>query len=270
MIQPGWHNRTWPLLALVMIIYLWWLALHWAEACAVNEFAKKDSTGCLEFVLNRYQTLISALIALLSALLTIIYLHKQIQHSDDQEKKRIERQEYSARATLPLSLSSYQNYASDCIKVLLQILVLNKTNHRNHQQLQCPSIPREATENLMRIIEHSDLETRKIFADNITVIQIQHSRLEDVCARMSGAAKEAGKLLFDENIFSSIVDSLEVYATQDRLFNYARRSSDQTDTKIDLKNAAFMTNIHNDEYPRVFSIIDNGRRIRDQIAQKLP
>lgn len=226
MIQPGWHNRTWPLLALVMIIYLWWLALHWAEACAVNEFAKKDSTGCLEFVLNRYQTLISALIALLGALLTIRYLRKQIQHSDDQEKKRVERQNYAARSSLPVALSQIYSYGEECLKLLAQAKyrMTDSAPYSIYGALTAPEIATFPLSTLDRNIEFADNPAKERMADLIACVQVQRSRIEGVLSSPTHIS-----------LASSTVDIYEILSVIDSLFPYSRRETDEVGGRLIVK-----------------------------------
>lgn len=255
MIQPGWQNRTWPLLALVMIIYLWWLVLYWAEACAANEFAKKDTTGCLEFVLNRYQTLISALIALLGALLTIIYLHKQIQHSDDQEKKRIERQNYAARASLPLALSQIYSYGEDCLKLLAQAnyRMTGSAPYSIDGPLTAPEIATFPISTLDRNIEFADNPAKERMADLIACVQVQRARLEGVLRAPS-----------QPELASSTVDVFEILSIIDSLFPYSRRETAELESSLVIKQPISLP------VPADKTLLDNFILIKQKKWDKKP
>jgi hypothetical protein len=79
--------------------------------------ADKELGWCFEFWLNRYQTLIAGVFALVGAFLTVQAVRGQIQQADRLEEERRERESYAARAALPLALSGITiTHSSACTR----------------------------------------------------------------------------------------------------------------------------------------------------------
>ena len=68
--RPGWKNRTWPLVTVIVVAAAWALSVWMANKCQSGALGSLGA-GCLEYWLNRYQTLLAGLTAIAAAFITI-------------------------------------------------------------------------------------------------------------------------------------------------------------------------------------------------------
>ncbi len=206
------------------------------STCAIEvEPNLRGSFGCLDFWLNRYQTLLTGFIALAGALLGGFYLNRQINQTDAHERLRVSRKKIAARTLLPLTLTQFSEYAQQCMSVCAS---LRKHDWQGRIEapaeisFSCPEIPREALTSLTVNVEYSDNDVQDRLASLISFIQIQRSRLNGDCKRAS-----ANDFVATWSVDQRIAEAVVVFGACQSLFKYARRESELPDD-IDIYSAA--------------------------------
>jgi hypothetical protein len=169
--------------------------------------------------IDRYQTLIAGLLALLGAWWTVRRLSEQIRQTAIIETDRRERRNLAARTVMPAALSALVDYATACLKFLEQFGRDEYGLVTPPPGISPPSVPSEAMLTLRECIQFGDYAVAEIIADMISKIQIQQARLVDILR----FAAEPGGIITQENINTYTVDALEVIARASKLFPYARR-----------------------------------------------
>ena len=112
-----WGLWAWGVTAPVILVAL---VVMWAEpgACdakLISNTASAPSANCFEFWLNRYQTMISGLLALSAAVAAYLAAKLQIGHIERLEEKRRQAEENAARARLSFALKDIMSYAASCM-----------------------------------------------------------------------------------------------------------------------------------------------------------
>lgn len=138
---------------------------------------------CIVEFLNKWQTLITGLLALLAAIPTVYLLHRQINLSERHERTRRETSEAAARAVLPLTLSAIIDYAEQSSNTL-HTLYQNREEEvipESIRAIELPLVPESAISSLQSMIEAStNPSIIKVVAKLIQKIQIQNSRIRSV------------------------------------------------------------------------------------------
>ena len=134
----------------------------WAEpgACTATFGFGKDETqaaNCFEFWLNRYQTMVSGILALSAAVVAYLAARAQIRHAENLIEKRRQTEAYAARATLPLALSEVCDYAGACFDIFKSRL----PNYKDRSPLDLPTFPSSAVKPLQDCIRFSDKDQAK-------------------------------------------------------------------------------------------------------------
>lgn len=199
------------------------------------EVAKQANTpvfGCLEFWLNRYQTLLSALLALGAAGASIYFLRRQISQADRQEEERYAREGAAARAVLPVTLSALCEYAVEAGSSLAHILpTLAVAGVVKGLSKQFPELPEGPIGQLEKVIKTIPVDQGKAFAEIIAEMQVLNARARSMI--------EEGRAV-KHNVLEYILDAVEIYARCSANFDYARRYSEATQSTIprqDMKSA---------------------------------
>ncbi len=160
-----------------------------------------------------WQTLISGFLALIAAVVAVIYLKKQISLSEKQETDRLQRQHNAARATLPLTLSGL----CQVIEKMLRELHKAKSDPNT---FQLPAPPTNAITELQQIILSTDNSSVTTPVSKIIrEIQTLWARVEALSNR--GNPPHNHILLiptFDE----WIIQAAKIYALIESLFDYSR------------------------------------------------
>jgi hypothetical protein len=205
-------------------------------------------------VVDRYQTLIAGLLALLGAWWTVNKLSEQIRQTAQIETDRRDRLNLAARTVMPAALSALVEYATICLKFLNQFHPDEYGVITPTPGVSPPSVPTEAILTLRDCIQFGDYSAAELIADMISKIQIQQARLVDILQ----FASEAGGIITQRNIDTYVVDALEVIARASKLFPYARRDlngSPATPTVDDIRRAARLRGI-DERREDVYALID--------------
>ena len=184
----------------------------WAEpgACHTNLIsnpASAPSANCFEFWLNRYQTMVSGLLALSAAVVAYLAARAQIRHAEGLVEKRRQAEEYAARAGLPLALTEVCNYAAACRDIFKSRLL----NRKYSSPLELPLFPGDVVEPLQYCIRFSDKDQAKKIADLLSFLQIFQSRVTD-SDRWSKMA-----------LYDGISDAVVLNLLASDLYDYGRR-----------------------------------------------
>jgi hypothetical protein len=194
------------------------------------------SAGTLEASLNskvfvgndgrlQWETLVTGITALLAALLTIMFLNRQIRQTAILAKDQRQRQARSARAVLPFALSELEQYTRVCIKGLYDLrpyfqsadpLDLSQIN-KCLSAWPSPRLPEDVLSVFKECVEFSDKAPALAASTLIGKLQVQKSRLTEYASRL-----RLQHFLPPSTIDLAIGDAAEVFARGSRLFPFAR------------------------------------------------
>ena len=128
-------------------------------------------------LLYNYQTLIAGALAFGGAVLTVVFLRRQIFQSDAQELERRRRENLAARAMMPAALSEIGEYSRECVKLLRPLLPALPEQVIRGEIQEIPLLPAEALFTLRQSVEFGSNDIAENIADLIRKLQIQRSRL---------------------------------------------------------------------------------------------
>lgn len=149
----------------------------------------------LSFI-SEWQTLISALIALIAALWTIKLMSKQSRGEEIRHVAGLERKKLAARAQMPDALSGMAKYVQSCCLSLLE-------------GAEKPEPPLLEMSTLKSVIEHiDDAEAAKTFT-LVSWYQVQHARIQ---ADRKLKEIERNDMLYDAVLLLAHVNALFDYA----------------------------------------------------------
>lgn len=213
---------------------------------AVNATGKE--TWCFEFWLNRYQTALAAILALLAALGTAYVVRQQIKQADRHEDERYGREGAAARAVLPLSLSTICQYAEISAQILEKFLP-NHGEQAAFQQLgkDLPDFPVDAVAQLGNVIKTIPVVQGRALAAIIAEMQVFRARTEGMIRDRS-----TNEIAVREYI----LDAVEIYARCYVNFDYARTEAEApcaTVTAENMKSACAVMRLQKAE---LFAMID--------------
>jgi len=138
------------------------------------------SSGALEAVclVERFQSLIAGILALIGAIWTIRTITRQIRQTNDHEEERRRRKSFASRSALPLVLTNICDYArelagfADCV---YRKDLEGYADTKNRKLVE--KYPYEHIEILKQCVEHADLATMTILSSLIRRIQFTRSRV---------------------------------------------------------------------------------------------
>jgi hypothetical protein len=227
----GWRLLVGLFLATTVIVWAWSTARTGLCELATQTAARelKPVPSCLEFWLNRYQTLLTGILAFGSAAVTVGYLRKQVRQVEETESRQRGRDNYAARAILPLVLSSICEYAER------SILTLNEFDPEEHDpsQLDLPDLPPDLIDPLRECVRYSDRPEAKQLADLLHWLQVQSTRQRGLHSDLQ--SKSATRIIARHDVDKAIIDAADLYALASRLFDYGRRAEEGDKDKPSLK-----------------------------------
>lgn len=219
----------------------------WAEpgACTATFGFGKDETqaaNCFEFWLNRYQTMVSGILALSAAVVAYLAARAQIRHAENLIEKRRQTEAYAARATIPLALSEVCDYAGACFDIFKSRL----PNYKDRSPLDLPTFPSSAVKPLQDCIRFSDKDQAKKIADLLSNLQIFHSRV-------SGKSRWRKAMLYER-----ILDAVILIIRASELFDYGRRIEEGWMKRPDparIGRELRMNGFSSDQHPMLFAFV---------------
>jgi len=223
------------------------------RGCAVSGSGalREGGTGsafCVEFWLNRYQTLIGGILALGGAYLAFSAVRQQISQVERHENERRERESNAARAVVTHALSKLNTYAGECVSVLRK--------HRPNAghvfvsgPINPPKFPHDVIPILQNAVRYSSSEFAVQFADLIAQAQIQNSRMSYISEK-SSASPHGGATFTD--LQGNIFDALDLYVRSGRLFDYGRIFLDYHIVETSKLREAFrLLDLDHDDWPLI-------------------
>ncbi|MHA1564340.1 MAG: hypothetical protein ACTSX7_03400 [Alphaproteobacteria bacterium] len=214
--------------------------------------------------LKDFQPIIGSILALFAAVLTIFFINRQITQTDRHAKEQRRRRNASARAVMPLELSTLCTYAEQCAMFLAELYPApNEDGNIRAPEgwsTTVPVVAPEAVSVLRECIEFADEAIAHVIEDLLVKLQVQGSRLQGVRADLLGtSATSSAARISRMDLDTYIVDAIEVYACAALLFEYARRETDEAPRAPNLKDmatAAKLSGIRNHRFPRIHEILE--------------
>jgi hypothetical protein len=152
--------------------------------------------------ISEWQTLISAILALIAALWTVHEMRKQTRGDETRHENELLRKKLAARAQMPDALSEMSGYVRESCRYL----VCGEKK---------PTAPVGATNTLKTVIEHIDTKEAEKTFDLVSWFQVQHARL---MGSQKPKAIETAEMLYDAALLQAKVN---------RLFDYARNETEE-------------------------------------------
>lgn len=194
----------------------------------------------------RYQTGISALVAMCAALIAYRSMLSQRRNADRQlEDARKAREDAQDRkrlasvAALPVALADVTGYAESCTRLLTEVHPIKFFQDCDFRpewpegQLP-PPLPSGATIGTIKeCVEFAPSPVALALAKLLQTLQVQHSRLEGLHADMTGRST-LEVVVVAHTIQSHLYDALELHLMGSRLFYYARGETLEAPPPVDL------------------------------------
>lgn len=165
-----------------------------------------DFIWCALGVLERWQTLIGAVLALGAAAWTIRIMKKQMREDQNRHERAAERKKYATRSQLPEALSALSAYVRAVVRAYLD-------------GAEPPNVaPIDAVNTLKLAIEFVDDAAAARLFELVSWYQVWSARLEG----MHNERLDENTLLYDSALLNSYVGSL---------FEYARNEADSVELR---------------------------------------
>ncbi|UDL96230.1 hypothetical protein LGH83_08645 [Lichenihabitans sp. PAMC28606] len=171
---------------------------------AASSIINKAASNCFEFWVNRYQSLIAGLFALIAACVGYKAIQKQIASSEDIVKKALARERLASISVLSLALSDVCDYANLCVKSLVYF----QRAPRPGPAFQAPVFP-DSVVSILRECIRADADQLTGLASLISQIQVFRARIR-------------GEEHSPSSVESHLYDALELYVRASDLFDLAR------------------------------------------------
>ena len=226
---------------------------YFLQACTssnsgVLRSAADGSAYCIEFWLNRYQTLIGAALALGGAFLAFSAVRQQIAQAERHAADKEKRDSNAARAVVTHALSKLNGYASGCVRALKSCRP-TEGQHFARGRLHLPEFPEEVIPVLQDAVRYSDPPVAAQFADLIAQTQVQKARIESAVNKSNDS--EQSDLTFTE-LQDRIIDAMDMYARTEILFDYGRHFMNRgLVTAGDLRGSLLVFELDAEEWPRI-------------------
>lgn len=204
--------------------------------------------------LNRWQTLVAGLLALLGAWWTVRGIRGQIAQTALLEKERHLREERAAKVVLPMAVSELTQYSVDCIKLLEPHVRSSGASRQVPPDMTAPRIPDAILEPMQASARFADPSVAAQIQQTLGWLQIQHSRLENLIQR---ARQRSSREIWEVEGVGAIMDAAELHAGCSDLFSYARGSTPDPSLTFEkkLQTALFLAGIVDVDYPALSAAI---------------
>lgn len=193
----------------------------YCSTTAAVAVGKDEAYSCIEYWLNRYQSLIGGFLALAGAYLALWGVRSQIRQTENYNLDREERESDASRAILQLSLREITKYAESCIDFITALPGENEESEYDINAVTVPRFPEQCISILQDVVRHCNRKEADEIGDLIFHAQVQMSRLDDVIDNIRNETASA----FSPNwLGQNLLDAADLYARAERLFEFARRS----------------------------------------------
>jgi hypothetical protein len=195
-------------------------------------------------LLDKWQTLVAGGLALIGAMWTVYYIHRQIKQVDDLEKARRSREELAARAVLPLALSQLVQYANECLQLIKDHSMQPENLHRPPlgENIELPTVQRDIIGTLQACVRYGDDNVVAQISTLLATLQVQQARLRDLISRR---AQWPNRRIPRVQALDVMIDAAEVHAKASALFEYGREVADMRakSTRQEINSAFFRIGI---------------------------
>ncbi len=185
---------------------------------AVHIFAAAPQMPALGQWLDKWQTLIAGVLALVGAYWAVIGIRQQIEFSERQERERLQREHNAVRATLPLTLSGL-------IEPLRSMLLALHTAREGVRaqgfttDFDPPAVPAQYVTELQAVIATTDQkDVIEPISEIIREIQTLWARVEV----LRDEREQRRRADLDINIDDWVIQAAQIHALTESLFDYAR------------------------------------------------
>jgi hypothetical protein len=194
--------------------------------------------------LDKWQTLLAGVLALIGAMWTVYYIHRQIKQVDELEKARRSKEELAARAVLPLALSQLVQYASECLRVIKDRSVQPGMLPGDplDENAGLPTVQRDIIGTLQACVRYADNTVVGQISTLLAAIQVQQARLRELIIR---SARRPDRRIPRFEAIGAMIDAAEIHAKASALFEYGREIADMRakSTRQEIDSAFFQTGI---------------------------
>lgn len=213
--------------------------------------------------LQRWQTLVSATIAMIAAALAYYNTTRSIRHARQLDSEKRARKHAALRAVLPLALSDITRYAAATVNELKEMIercdreALPKNSATSG--LSDEAVPSKSLDGLAEFIEYSEAMDARLIEITLARIQIHQARLQSLLV----SDKSAHSVVTRHQLESLVVDAAIIYAGASSFFAYARRAAEHPPMELSwdsVGGALHNMNVWAEAYPRVHE--DLSRRER--------
>ena len=228
-------------------------------ACALMTLGLHSS---IRAWLQEFQTLLTGFMALGGAIITVVWIQRQIDQAHTQEADRRERQHFAARATMPAALAELVDYAEDALEALRKIPEPTAAIAILHPPTgwvppPLPRVPNDAVAVLRTCIETADLGPRQEIASLLAHLQICNSRLYGLFNDEFVANSRL--VITQRDMHTHFADFVELHLRSDRMIKYARGEEKEIENPTCL--SSIMTRA-------IFANLENYPGFKEALAQR--
>lgn len=217
---------------------------------------------CLEtplwlFIAGRWlydwQTLVGAILAIVAAIIGSILLRSQLLQAERHESERRERSFAANRAVLPLVLSDVTGFSRKIISELASLYYQIKNPTSMALQFSTVFVSENTINSLKEFIENTyEKSASDCICEIIREVQILNSRVNDLDVDQLRASS-------CHEISEYIIQAGRLYLICGIMFPYSRGEVESlpetTDWEPIRSHLAVQHNIHEDDYPDVFAVL---------------
>lgn len=202
--------------------------------------------------LQSWQTLASAMVASIAAVIAFRNTSRSLQHAESLERRRRNRKHAAVRAVLPLALSQVNEYAERSARGLDELVdkcVAQSLPAGTASPNLAHALPGETLKTLAEFIEYSDQVNADLIEATVAAIQIHDARTRGIVERNNDPSGD--RLVTKFELEGRIVDAAAIYAAAGAVYDYARRRKDTlpetikwADVTSALNNMGFWHELH--------------------------
>jgi hypothetical protein len=227
------------------------LAIALIVASTTNIWGQTDQTW-----LYRWQTLLTGILALAGALLTVHMIERQVRQMDKAEQERVQRKAIAARALLPSALASLSDYAETCTAELRKIYAMTSAEELGDSKAPAPD--KESLSVLSSCVEWDD-NLRKPLLDLTARLQVQQSRLQGMVFN-ERRVNIWGTTMVGPTVAQYLIDALDLHVRCGVLFAYARGQDTAAPQDVpyreDMQKAATRFALRPEAFANLFLLIE--------------